>query len=325
MVQVLDNITIQARQGSVAAIIQVLNAKLADSGVRARAVVAQGVLQLLCEADSPQKLDQAFLVDQLRSVLEAVRPRYIRRVKVNTRLVSEQQLLWLEEIEDNPDSQLLWTAEFSLSRRSPGQWLGDLWQGRKSISSGGAVLADTAERERQKRRAWQTVVGVGGLGIFLCLSGWAIYGSLKDRSVDQTARNEQSQSPVGQDKAVDVANGSLSAASKSGVTESSLSNGRVATNDESTTNLDSSLVATPDSFKQAVRLAEQSVEDGKLAQTPDEWMELATRWQRASDLMGSISVDDDRYAIAQDRTAVYRQNSLDSLKQAELAQQAIAE
>lgn len=315
MVQVLDNITIQARQGSVAAIIQVLNAKLADSGVRARAVVAQGVLQLLCEADSPQKLDQAFLVEHLRNVLESIRPRYIRRVKVNTRLVSEQQLLWLDEIEDDPDNQLLWTAEFSLSRRNVGQWLRDLWQGQRESSSG-AVLADTSERERQKRRAWQTVVGVSGLGIFLCLSGWAIYDSLKVKGAQQVSTGQ----PVSLDQASPTVDqrgdGSL---------DSGQFDGNSLDGDQSAALLEPSDGNAPDPFAQAVRLAEQSVEDGKLAQTPDEWMDLATRWQRASDLMGEIPADDERYAIAQDRTTVYKQNSLDSLKQADLAQQAISD
>ena len=47
MVDSIENITKQARQGSVAAIIQVLNDKLADSGVRTRAIFEDGVLQLL--------------------------------------------------------------------------------------------------------------------------------------------------------------------------------------------------------------------------------------------------------------------------------------
>ena len=320
MVQVLDNITMQARQGSVAAIIQVLNAKLADSGVRARAVVAQGVLQLLCEADSPQKLDQAFLVEQLRNVLESIRPRYIRRVKVNTRLVSEQQLLWLDEIEDDPDSQLLWTAEFSLSRRSLRQWMGDLWQGQK-MSSSGAVLADTSERERQKRRAWQTLVGVSGLGIFLCLSGWAIYGSFKDKATRQANTSDQTPSSTAQSSVPDDENGSQLASLNNSLPENKSLGSDILIDGA----IDPASATTPDAFAQAVRLAEQAVKDGKSAQTPDEWLDLATRWQRASDLMGLISAEDERYAIAQDRTAVYKQNSLDSLKQAELARQAIAE
>lgn len=319
MVEVLDNITIQARQGSVAAIIQVLNEKLAESGVRARAVVAQGVLQLLCEADSPKKLDQSSLIDQVRNVLESIRPRYIRRVKVNTRLVSEHQLLWLDEIEDDPDSQLLWTAEFSLSRRSLAQHLKDLAQRQQSQASG-TVLADTSERERQKRRVWQTLVGIGGLGIFLCLSGWAIYGSLSKRSIAQRQDTIQANQ-------VSLANDESNASAASPLTSPETTSPEEVSeiNGAETGQADNVTPDAPDPFAQAVRLAEQSVEDGKSAATVDEWMDLAARWQRASDLMGDVTTEDERYAIAQDRTALYKQNSLDSLKQAELAKQALGE
>lgn len=79
--------------------------------------------------------------------------------------------------------------------------------------------------------------------------------------------------------------------------------------------------AQPDPFVLAVRIAEQSVVGGQVATTADEWLELATQWQRASELMNSVPAEDDRYAIAQDRTTVYLQNSVDSRKQAELARQ----
>jgi hypothetical protein len=49
----MDDIAQQARQGSVAAIIQTLNEQLVDVGIRTRAVLADGILQLLCEAAIP--------------------------------------------------------------------------------------------------------------------------------------------------------------------------------------------------------------------------------------------------------------------------------
>jgi len=108
MVAPVDNIAIQARQGSVAAIIQVLNEKLAEIGVRTRAVFTDGVLQLLCEAPKVDQLEQSTLVERIRQILEGISPRYIRRVNINTRIVREQQLLWLEEISRDPENQLLW-------------------------------------------------------------------------------------------------------------------------------------------------------------------------------------------------------------------------
>ena len=106
----------QARQGSVAAIIQVLNERLSDSGIRTRAVVADGTLQLLCEAVTPEQLEKSTVVERVRSELEAISPQRIKRVKINSRIVKEAQLLWLEEISRNPEKSLLWSEVIVLKR-----------------------------------------------------------------------------------------------------------------------------------------------------------------------------------------------------------------
>jgi hypothetical protein len=106
----------QARQGSISAIIQVLNEKLAGRGIRTRAMVDNNILQLLCEADSAEDLDQSILVKAVRSVLEEVSPRNVRRVNINARIIREQQLLWLDELKGDPDKQPLWSEEITLVR-----------------------------------------------------------------------------------------------------------------------------------------------------------------------------------------------------------------
>jgi hypothetical protein len=68
---------------------------------------------------------------------------------------------------------------------------------------------------------------------------------------------------------------------------------------------------------QAVRLAEQTAREGKGATTSADWLNLATRWQEASDLMSQVTAQDERYSVAQDRTNVYRQNSEAALQKAE--------
>jgi hypothetical protein len=98
----INDIIWQARQGSVAAIIQVLNENLVLSGVRTRAVFADGVLELLCEAATLEQLEQSILVPKIQEMLESLTPRHIRRVNVNSRIVREEQLLWLEEIHRDP-------------------------------------------------------------------------------------------------------------------------------------------------------------------------------------------------------------------------------
>jgi len=131
MVDPMDDIAKQARQGSVAAIIQILNEKLAESGVRTRAMFVDGVLQLLCEAATLQQLEQSTLVQRIRQILESIAPHNIRRVNINSRIVREQQLLWLEEISRDPDAQLLWSEEIILAKPNILRRLGEDLKDRK--------------------------------------------------------------------------------------------------------------------------------------------------------------------------------------------------
>ena len=112
-----NDIRKQAHQGSVTAIIQVLNQNLVDVGVRTRAVFEGGVLQILCEADTPSQLSEATLPDRVKTILEDVSPRGVRRVNINSRIVREQQLLWLDEINRDP-AKLLWSKEVNLTRQN---------------------------------------------------------------------------------------------------------------------------------------------------------------------------------------------------------------
>ena len=72
----------------------------------------------------------------------------------------------------------------------------------------------------------------------------------------------------------------------------------------------------------AVRIAQQAVGDGSSATTAAEWLDLAVRWQRASDLMAEVPPDDERYPIAQDRIATYANNKALALAEVERIQAA---
>jgi hypothetical protein len=69
-----------------------------------------------------------------------------------------------------------------------------------------------------------------------------------------------------------------------------------------------------DPFADAVRLAEQTSIAGRNAQTSAQWLDLAAKWQQASDLMAAVPPTDNRYETAQDRVESYR-------KKSEIAQQ----
>lgn len=64
-----------------------------------------------------------------------------------------------------------------------------------------------------------------------------------------------------------------------------------------------------DPFAEAVRLAEEASAAGETAQTPEEWSRIAEKWQRAAALMAIVPRDDEQFAVARDRTVLYRNNS----------------
>ncbi|MGV0027691.1 hypothetical protein [Phormidesmis priestleyi] len=277
----LNDIYKQAHQGSVAAIIQVLNDKLSDSGVRTRAIFANGILQLLCEAPTEAQLEQTMLTDRVRKILESIAPRNIRRVNINSRIVREQQLLWLEEINRDPDGQLLWSKEIPLARQSfLKRFREDLQE--RSASSYDLSKSISPQSVREQKQFTKGIVGGLGLSLGALAIGWGVYAWQNGRSAPEFQPTATSNlvKPVPQN----VAPSPLPA----------------------TTSVQTAPKPEQDSFAAAVRLAEKAAETGQTAQTPDQWRELANTWGKASDLMSSIPASDKRHAIAQDRTLLYR-------------------
>lgn len=296
-----NDIARQARQGSVAAVIQVLNDKLADSGVRTRAMFADGVLQILCEAAQLEQLEQSILVERVRQILDSIAPRNIRRVKINSRIVREQQLLWLEEINRDPENQLLWSEEITLAKPNLFQQIIQDVQDRQSESTA-MPKATPATKLREQRQFWRGIfVGGISLGILLALVGWSVSDWLGVNIGKQPDDSEQPTQPS------PTATSSVSPASPT-ASPTPTSSATPAVPIASPTVTPSS-PKPQDPFAEAVRLAEQTSAAGKTAQSPADWLALATKWQQASDLMAAVPAKDPRYKTAQDRKERYRQNS----------------
>ncbi|WP_315788617.1 hypothetical protein [Fischerella sp. JS2] len=276
-----NDIAWQARQGSVAAIIQVLNERLANSGVRTRAIYHDGILQILCEASTLDKLEQSTLVKQIQQILELIKPRNIRKVNINSRIVQEQQLLWLEEIMRDPENQLLWSEEIILEQPSIFQQLIKNYQEQKS-ESGKIYLSKTQLSQpipinnKSKNSAWGWRFFYLSLSLLLVLLSSVIYAVL----------NGKLQNPLIPE------------------TASSLVTTKKSSNSE-------------DSFTIAVRIANQASDTGKTAKTSTQWLEIAANWQRASDLMGNVPPSHSRYQEAQIRTKLYKKYSEAAQKEAE--------
>jgi hypothetical protein len=299
MVDPIDDIARQARQGSVSAVIQILNEKLADSGIRTRAIFEQGVLQLLCEAPKPEQLDRPQLVPQVQQILNSLQPRNIRRVNINSRIVREQQLLWLDEINRDPEGQLLWSEEITLSQPSFFQRFAQDRKDEKNAPKSNAPKGSPIRLAREKRVFWRGLLGGASLSLFLLLVGWALKTWLNPKFAAQPT--SPSVSPVSP------------AAPAPAVQPSAIA--PAATQPTAT-----SPAAIEDSFTQAVRLAEDSARLGQSAKTSADWSDLAARWQRASDLMAEVPPTNQRFKIAQDRVQLYRNNSEAAAQKAESAQ-----
>ncbi|MFM7406244.1 MAG: hypothetical protein ACKO3K_06170 [Cuspidothrix sp.] len=294
MVDRINDITWQARQGSVAAIIQVLNEKLVLSGVRTRAVFADGVLQLLCEAATVEQLEQSTLVPKIQEILQFLTPRSIRRVNINSRIVREEQLLWLEEIHRDPENQLLWSQEIILTQPNfLERLIPDLTEAtkkvRKPILSQPQSLIKNQDKGKFSIKTF--LIGVFGLSSVILLF------LLLDGKSSNTLKN-----------LLPLASQSSSTANQR---QSELSNSS-----------GSQTVSTPsdDPFSASVRLANQATAGGKTAMTSTQWLELAATWQRASDLMSQVSPSHSRYQEAQIRMKLYKKFSEAAQKEAEKSQ-----
>ncbi len=290
----INDIAWQAHQGSVAAIIQLLNEKLANSGVRTRAIFSDGVLQLLCEAAKLEQLEQATTVERIQQILEAIAPRNIRKVNINSRIVREQQLLWLKEICSDRENQVLWSQEITLIQPSAfKQLITDLTETQpelvkvslpKSHFSRTSVFTN---KKKYKNSAKTATLATAGLCSILLL-GWVVYaqlgGKLTQLMQPETTKSVTAANP-NQNKTKAPANNSLSNSSD-------------------------------DSFLAAVRIANQASASGKIATTSTQWLELAAKWQQASDLMATVPPNYNRYQEAKIRTQLYKKYSEAAQKEA---------
>ncbi|MDY7003403.1 MAG: hypothetical protein SWX82_05405 [Cyanobacteriota bacterium] len=279
MIDRINNIDIfiQARQGSVAAIIQVLNQQLATLDVRIRAIFSDGVLQLLCEAPQIEQLEQSNLVQQVKHTLEDISPRNIRKVNINSRIVQEQQLLWLDEITKDPKDKLLWSQQITLTRPNIFKQIARHFQTSKPkpIPIYLSKSVDRAQIEKQN----QFQLGMMGgffLSLLMLVLGIQVNKWLNFSRLDRisTTENTTLQSP-----------------------------------DPTIKNSEDTIAESKEAFAQAVRLAQEAAADGKIAQSQEEWIAIASKWRQASQLMASVSPNYSRYDVAMNRVELYQKYS----------------
>ncbi len=340
----------QARQGSVAAIIQVLNERLTDSGIRTRAVVEDGMLQLLCEATSADQLNKSTVVDRVRKELEAISPQRIKKVKINSRIVREEQLLWLEEINRDPENAVLWSETITLNR----PFFVQRWIRDRNLKPAGPIFKDITKPEPYSATFSSKLIGGASLGLLLIAAAWLFREDLGQmQASDPDARPNSTAitaTPEGTTPATSSNNVTAPITPPTAPTTPPTMPPNSAAQGNRTADTTPTPVIQPapapvkqptapptsnapvkapgssntgnvaDAFAEAVRIAEQAGVDGQSASTAADWLDLAARWQKASDLMGNIPAGNEQYAIAQDRIKVYQANSQSALKQASAVQ-----
>jgi hypothetical protein len=286
-----NDIRKQAHQGSVAAIIQVLNQELSDVGVRTRAVYDGGVLQLLCEGDTPDQLDQTTLPDRVKTILESLAPRGVRRVNINSRIVREQQLLWLDEINREPD-KLLWYQEINLIR--PNFIKTMMEDVQDSLKRSEPIGGLSPRQQREKQQFWRGILGGIGATTALILLGWGIFNLTQQKSAD-TAKS-------------DTSNSASNSASNSNTAKPAAQQAQAQKPADPAKPAEASKPADSDPFGNAVRLAGESVALSSKAQSAADWQTIADKWGKASELMAQVPQSDKNYSVAQDRTTLYKNN-----------------
>jgi hypothetical protein len=296
MVDRINDIAWQAHQGSVAAIIQLLNEKLVMSGVRTRAIFADGVLQLLCEAATVEQLEQSTLVQKIQQILDSTAPRNIRKVNINSRIVREEQLLWLEEINRDRENQLLWSQEITLVQPSIiKQLIQDLTtayteSGKPILPKGQSLLATPYKQETSPKKVIVGAVSLCTLLLLVWLVDFLTGNQLKNLIPIKVSTSLKTENGVNSQISSHASGKSIS---------------------------DKSNAALDDLFVDAVRLANQASASGKTATTSTQWLELAAKWQRASDLMSQVPPNHSRYQESQIRTKLYKKYSETAQKEAE--------
>ncbi|MEL6382793.1 MAG: hypothetical protein AAFQ89_10035, partial [Cyanobacteria bacterium J06626_18] len=128
--------------------------------------------QLLCEAPTAEQLPQSEIVSRVQNILESLSPRHIRKVNINSRIVREQQLLWLEEITRDPDGQLLWSELITLKQPNP---LTRFWQDIRQTKAKKEIVVTDSKRDKLRQKFfWRGLVGGASLCLLLVLVGWTL-------------------------------------------------------------------------------------------------------------------------------------------------------
>ena len=284
----MKRLTQLAHQGNVKAIMEILNKQLEEAGVNTRvALGANGILEILCEAGHPENLDKAMIVRRIKHSLDQLSPRPFQQVHIRSCLTNDVQSLWVSTLSCEARQKLLWSERIQIHHRPWFQQLLRRWgikppkrfrkRRRARLQTASSTPGTTAQSPRTGLNLSSKQQLLMG-AIALGFVGWF--------SHDWWALKMQVQQNTSTVNSVTQSEGTPSDTAE-------------------------------DPFTQAVRLANEAATEGQAAKTYGEWLDLANRWQKASEFMALVAPNHPRYAEAQERVLSYRQNSEVALAKAE--------
>lgn len=281
MSQSNNEIKYQAHQGSISAIIFILNEQLKDDGITIKAVLDQGKLQILCEADRMENLDQSSVVEKIKMIFNQILPSNFSKVIINSRITKKQQSLWLEEIQEDRENNLLWYQEITIKKPNILHRFFLKYQySQKPEVKNKEILQDLAkEKVKSKKKLnknfpWKLTFLISLSLLIIGGGSWFLFRFFQNFQPSQTSKiPETSPSP----KLPTIPP------------------------PPDQTNIDP--------FYEAVTLANSAYGEGIKATNKNQWLEIAKKWQKASELMKEVKPDHPRFREAQERIESYQKNS----------------
>jgi hypothetical protein len=285
-------------------------------------VLNQSILHVLCEGQQLDQVEQAQVVLRVKETLEVIAPTNFKKAHIYGRLAKEEQVLWFEAIQSNPDREVLWSERVKLKQPN----LLKRWQNKddtpvkltRDVDLIGSFSNKEKAREKSQFEALMNrdqsplkpwlpyiaiAVGLIGLLAMAILKGWGPFvGTIE--------------SPLSESPSSDPMAGEPPAANPPDSTSSALSPPAVPENSTTTTPPVSPDPAVPDNFYQAVSIANQMTGAGLEAKTPEQWVKVSAGWQQAADLMALVPPDHPRFLEAQQKVKEYQQNQKITLAQA---------
>ena len=207
-------------------------------------------------------------------ILENISPQHIKKVKINSRIVKEEQLLWLEEINKDPENALLWSEIITLNQ----PFFIQRWIRDRHLKPTSPLFRDITEPEPDQDGFSAKLLGGIGIVALILATGWIFredISEIQQAQTDSAQSEEQATSadlpPLPDETLPDeVLPDDERSADTTPPTDTSTTETIAAAQLSEPTGESG---ASADAFTEAVRIAEQASTDGKTAATAAEWLD----------------------------------------------------